>query len=145
VTGHIESWDENSVAVESARIDRKEVVRIGDDGSVADHDPIYSGRSSWYDLQHAEPNRYEHIRLDLKNGLARASNEQADCDGKQIEKPDVIRGSFGEALLNNTKPNRGAQGTASRFPLRPGLTLCVRRWYAEHRLVENAVFCVCCG
>ena len=100
ITGRIESWDETSVTVRSLRVERKGVVRIGDDTSVADHDPLYSGRSSWSDLGHAEPNKYEHIRLDLKGGVTRdcrafsATEEQATCDGREIEKPEVARGYY---------------------------------------------------
>jgi hypothetical protein len=67
---------------------------------VAGHDPIYSGRSSWFDLQHAEPNKYEHIRLEFKSRLTRnchtfsASGDQATCDGTQIGKSEVARGYY---------------------------------------------------
>src|SRR6478752_7653841 len=71
VTGHVESFDEKSVTIKSVRLDRKDVIRVGDGTGTADHDPIYSGRSSWADLQHAEPNKYEHIRLHFKSGVTR--------------------------------------------------------------------------
>ncbi len=100
VTAPIESFDENSVTVKSLRIDRKDVVRIGDGASLADHDPIYSGRSSWADLQHAAPNKYEHIRLDLNSRATRnchafsSTEEHATCDGIQIRKLEVARGYY---------------------------------------------------
>jgi hypothetical protein len=100
VTGHVESFDQSSVTIKSVRLDRKDVVRVGEGTDTADHDPIYSGRSSWSDLQHAEPNKYEHIRLDLKNRVTRdchtfgAALEQATCDGTQIGKLEVARGYY---------------------------------------------------
>ena len=63
VTGHIESFDANYVTVGSLRLNRGEVVRVGDGTSVAHHDPVYSGRSSWSDLRGSEPNKYERIQL----------------------------------------------------------------------------------
>lgn len=100
VTGPIESFDEKSITVKSVRIDRKDVVRVGDEDSAADHDPIYSGRSSWSDVQYAEPNKYEHIRLDLNSRVTRncrdfsATDDNATCDGIQIGKLEVARGYY---------------------------------------------------
>lgn len=100
VTGHVESFDEKSVTIKSVRLDRKDVIRVGDGTGTADHDPIYSGRSSWADLQHAEPNKYEHIRLHFKSGVTRnyhtfsASVEQATCDGAPTGKLEVARGYY---------------------------------------------------
>src|ERR1035438_10223260 len=53
-----------NLTVGSSKLDRKDVVRVGDGTSVTDHDPIYSGRSSWSDLQRSEPNKYERIQLE---------------------------------------------------------------------------------
>src|SRR5580704_1142504 len=61
-TGHIQSFDDKYVTVGSSRLDRKDVVRVGDGTGITDHDPIYSGRSSWSDLQRSEPNKYERIQ-----------------------------------------------------------------------------------
>jgi hypothetical protein len=100
VTGHVKSFDGKYVTVESFRLDRRDVVRVSDSPDVADHDPIYSGRSSWSDLQRSEPNKYEHIRLELKNGVTRtcrtfsATDAEAICDGSRIDKPQVARGYY---------------------------------------------------
>jgi hypothetical protein len=100
VTGHVASFDDKHVTVGSSKLDRQDVVRVGDGMSIADHDPIYSGRSSWLDLEGSEPNKYEHIQLDLKNRATRkchdfsATEEEATCDGSRIGKPDVARGYY---------------------------------------------------
>jgi len=100
VTGRVGSFDQDSLTIGFSRLDREDVIRVGDGSSVDDHDPIYSGRSSWSDLQHAAPNQYERIRLDLKNGGSRtchafsATGDQAACDGTQVEKAEVSRGYY---------------------------------------------------
>jgi hypothetical protein len=100
VTGHIESFDDKYVTVGSSRLDRKDVLRVGDGTSITDHDPIYSGRSSWSDLQRSEPNKYEHIQLELKDRVTRncryfsATEEEATCDGSRIGKSEVVRGYY---------------------------------------------------
>jgi len=85
VTGHVESFDQRSVTIKSVRIDRKDVVRVGDGTSLADHDPIYSGRSSWADLKSG---------VTRNCGAFRATDEQATCDGIQIGKFEVARGYY---------------------------------------------------
>jgi hypothetical protein len=100
VTGHIESFDAKYATVGSSRLDRKDVVRVGDGTSITDHDPIYSGRSSWSDLQRSEPNKYERIQLELKNHVTRscrnfsATEEEATCNGSRIGKSEVARGYY---------------------------------------------------
>lgn len=100
VTGHIKLFHDDFLTVDSSRLDRKDVVRIGDGTSISEHDVIYSGRSSWSDLQHSEPNKYERIELDLKSHSRRicrhfsATGEQATCDGSHIERSEVYRGSY---------------------------------------------------
>ena len=100
LTGRIDSFDNDSVTIGRRRIERKDVVRIGDGSSLEDHDLIFSGRSSWSDLQRAEPNKYEHIRIDLRNGGSQncrafsAKDDQATCDGVQAEKAEVARGYY---------------------------------------------------
>jgi hypothetical protein len=99
-TGHIESFDDKYVTVDSFRLDRKDIVRVGDGTGITDHDPIYSGRSSWSDLQRSEPNKYEPIQLELKNHITRncgnfsATEEEATCDGSRIGKAEVARGYY---------------------------------------------------
>jgi hypothetical protein len=98
VTGHVESFDDKYVTVRSLRLERKDVVRIGE--SLEDHNPIYSGRSVWSDLQGSAPNKYERIRLELKNGSTlkcrnfSAAEETATCDGSPIGKSEVARGYY---------------------------------------------------
>jgi hypothetical protein len=98
VTGHIQKFDQTTLTVGSSKLDRKDVIRIGE--SVADHDPIYSGRSSWLDLQRSEPNQYERIDLELKNRMTRkcrhfsATEEEAVCGGLRIGKFEVARGYY---------------------------------------------------
>jgi hypothetical protein len=100
LTGPIESFDAKYVTVGSTRLDRKDVVRVGDGTSITDHDPIYSGRSSWSDLQRSEPNKYERVQLALKNHITRscrnfsATEEAATCDGSRIGKSEVARGYY---------------------------------------------------
>jgi hypothetical protein len=100
VTGHVKSFDDQHVTVGSFKLDRNDVVRVSDGPDVAAHDSIYSGRSSWSDLQRSEPNKYEHIQLELKNGATRkcsnfsATEAEATCDGSRIEKPRVARGYY---------------------------------------------------
>jgi hypothetical protein len=100
VTGHIDSFDDKHLTVGSSKLDRKDVVRVGDGTSVADHDPIYSGRSSWSDLQQSEPNKYERIQLELKSDVTRkcgefsADEEEPMCDGSRIGKSEVARGYY---------------------------------------------------
>jgi len=100
VTGHIESFNDKYLTIGSSKLDRKDVVRVGDGTSVDDHDPIYSGRSSWSDLQRSEPTKYERIHLELKNDVTRkcrtftATEEEAICDGSRIGKSDVVRGFY---------------------------------------------------
>jgi hypothetical protein len=100
LTGHIESFDGKYVTVGSSKLERKDVARIGDGTSVADHDPIYSGRSSWSDLRQSEPNEFERIELELKNNVTRkcrsfsASEDEATCDGSRIKKSEVVRGYY---------------------------------------------------
>jgi len=69
INGHIQSFDDKYLTLDSLKLDRKNIVRVGDGTSVADHDPIYSGRSSWADLQQSEPNKYELVELELKDHL----------------------------------------------------------------------------
>jgi hypothetical protein len=100
VTGHVESFDDKYVTVRSLKLERKDVVRVGESKSLADHDPIYSGRSAWSDLRGSAPNKYERIQLKLKNGTTRkcrdfsATDEAATCDGSRIEKSEVARGYY---------------------------------------------------
>jgi len=100
VTGHVKSFDDRYVTVGSSRLDRKDVVRVTDRPDVADHDPIYSGRSSWSDPERSEPNKYEHVQLELKGGATRtcrkfsATEAEAMCDGTRIEKTQVARGYY---------------------------------------------------
>jgi len=102
LTGRIESFNDNVLIIGSSKLGRKDVVRVGDGTSIADHDPIYSGRSSWSDLQHSEPNRLERIQLHLKNGATRkcrnfrapGGGEEATCDGLRIGKSEVSRGYY---------------------------------------------------
>jgi len=100
VIGHVESVDNTYITVGSFKLDRQDVLRIGDGTSVADHDPIYSGRSSWVDLQRSEPNKYERIQLELKKSATlscrnfSANEEEATCDGSRIGKAEVARGYY---------------------------------------------------
>jgi len=99
ITGHIESFDDKYVIVKSLKLDRKDIVRVGDGTSVSDHDPIYSGRSSWSDLQQSEPNKYELVQLELKNHITLkcrefSAEEEARCDGSRIGKSEVARGYY---------------------------------------------------
>ena len=101
ITGHVESFDTKSVTIDSFKLDRKDILRVGDGESVADHDPIYSGRSSWSDLQRSEPNKYEHIQLEMKKGTVRSCRSfggtqegEAVCDGSRIGRLDVARGYY---------------------------------------------------
>lgn len=100
VTGHVASFDDGHVTVGSLKVDRRDVVRVSDGTSLADHDSIYSGRSSWLDLQRSEPNKYERVQLELKNRATRkchdfsATEEEATCDGSRIGKSEVARGYY---------------------------------------------------
>jgi hypothetical protein len=100
VTGHIESFNDTYLTISSSKLDRKDVVRVGDGTSITDHDPIYSGRSSWSDVQRSEPNKYERIQLELMNHVTRkcrnfsATEEEAMCDGSRIGKSEVSRGYY---------------------------------------------------
>ncbi len=101
ITGHIKSFDMKSVTIDASKLNRNDVLRIGDGESIADHDPIYSGRSSWSDLQRSEPNKYEHIHLELKKGVRRScrsfggtKEEEALCDGSPIGRLEVVRGYY---------------------------------------------------
>jgi len=100
VTGHILFFDDSSVTVDSSKLERKDLLRIGDGSSISDHDPIYSGRSSWSDLRHSEPNKHENIEMELKNRSTRkchsfsATEDEAICDGKKIAKSEVVRGYY---------------------------------------------------
>jgi len=100
ITGHIQSFDDKYVTLDSLKLDRKNIVRVGDGASVADHDPIYSGRSSWADLQQSEPNKYELVELELKDHSTRkcrkfsATEDEATCGDSRIEKSEVVRGYY---------------------------------------------------
>jgi hypothetical protein len=45
ITGHIASFDDKYVTVGSSKLERRDVVRVADGTSVADHDPIYMGEA----------------------------------------------------------------------------------------------------
>jgi hypothetical protein len=100
ITGHIESLDDQYVTVNSLKLDRKGIVRVGDGTSLSDHDPIYSGRSSWSDLLQSEPNKYEFVELEMKDRSTRkcrkfsAAEDEAACDGSRISKSEVTRGYY---------------------------------------------------
>lgn len=100
VTGHVESFDDNTVTISSSPLDRKDIVRVVDGRSVTDHDPIYSGRSSWSDLEQSRPNKYEHIELEMKNHTTRncrkfsGTGDEASCDGSPVTKSEVSRGFY---------------------------------------------------
>jgi small nuclear ribonucleoprotein (snRNP)-like protein len=101
VTGHVESVDDKYVTVGSLKLERKDVVRVGEStGRLEDHNPIYSGRSTWSDLQGSAPNKYERIQLELKNGTTSkcrnfsATEDTATCDGARIGKSEVARGYY---------------------------------------------------
>jgi hypothetical protein len=100
VSGRVELFDDKHLTVGAFNLDRRDVVRVGDGTSIADHDSIFSGRSSWLDLQRSEPNKYERIQLELKNRAMRkchdfsATEEEATCDGSRIGKSEVARGYY---------------------------------------------------
>ena len=76
------------------------IVRVNDGEGVSSHDAIYSGRSSWSDLLRSEPNKSEHVELELASGVKRhcrkfiGFEKKATCDGSRIEKSEVVRGYY---------------------------------------------------
>ena len=100
ITGRIESLDDKYLTVNSLKLDRESIVRVGDEETLSDHNPVYSGRSSWSDLRQSEPNEYEFVELELKDHSTRkcrkfsAAEEEATCDGSRISKSEVSRGYY---------------------------------------------------
>ncbi len=127
VSGLINLYDDRSITLESIRLDRKNVLRVGDGSQLTDHDPIYSGRSSWSDLQASEPNKYEYIATRSETrGDPEVPQVQRDRRGSNVRWLASYKTRSGSRLLFRLAPASEWEQYAAResVPL-----LAPRTWF----------------
>jgi small nuclear ribonucleoprotein (snRNP)-like protein len=135
--GSIQSFDEKKLVLDAMEIPRTDVLRLSDTPFAPAHDVLFSSRSSWADVQGAEPAGPEYLEivtkqdrtLKLKNPVV---SDEAIRDGKTtISKADIRYVSY-----VRVKPLTASE----EYALKEGAEIIVPKvWFGSRFMAKTSV------